>query len=193
MQRNQPFSISCFVLFLIVSVSLADEFFWDQTNDNYQPDIYRDIVTFSPFGQEFTPNLGYLEVVQLTISNFLPDPAEIVISIHSDSISGPILGMSNTVTIPGYYSGLATFLFTAVSVEPGNLYVIEFVRNLGNAGVGGYSPATYPQGCAVLWGVPYGGIDLWFREGLWEESALQRFTWGSIKRLDFGNSRVENR
>ncbi len=181
MQQNQLFAIAFVLIFFAVSVSLADEFTWDQTNDLQQPNIYRDISTFSPFGQEFTPNLDYVQVIQLVISNFLPDPAKITINIRSDSITGILLGTSNTITLPGNYTGIATFPFISVALQPRNLYVMEVVRTSGNAGVGGYSPATYQQGCAVLFGIPYDNIDIWFREGLFEGSALERLTWGSIK------------
>ncbi|MCK5133705.1 MAG: hypothetical protein KAR40_16320 [Candidatus Sabulitectum sp.] len=173
-----------FVLIAIIALNAqANEYVWDQVNDYTTPDIYRDIATFSPFGQEFTPSLNCLEIVELEVSNFMSDPARLTINIRSDSITGLLVGTSNTVTIQGYYTGKSTFLFFPVELQPGSKYIIELIRTEGNAGIGGYSPAGYPSGCAVLWGVPYDEIDLWFREGVIKETALHRLTWGSIKTL----------
>lgn len=122
-------------------------------------------------------------IVELEVSNFLPDLAKLTINIRCDSITGLLVGTSNTVTVQGWYTGETTFLFFPVELQPGNIYVIELIRAEGNAGIGGYSPAGYPSGCAVLWGEPYDEIDIWFREGVIKETALHRLTWGSIKAL----------
>ena len=172
------------VMLLAASVSTADEYLWDQMNDLFPPSIYRDIGTFSSFGQGFTPNLDYLEVVQLKIQNFSADTCEITVNIHSNSITGPLIGSSSTTTISDPFSThVATFIFESIPLLPQNLYVMEFFQTRGYAGVAGYSPATYPEGCAILWGIPYDNIDNWFREGVFEQTALERLTWGSLKNL----------
>lgn len=169
------------VIFLAASVSFADEYSWDQTNDYFSPQINQSIEYFSPIGQEFTPSMSCLEVVQLIICNE-SGYSEFIVSIYSDSITGTLLGTSETVTVSGFYLDILTFSFDELNLSPQNLYVMEISQTEGtNAGVSSSGYPTYPLGCQMLYGVPHEDNDLWFREGVFEGSAMDRFSWGSLK------------
>ena len=174
------------LILFAVSSCPADEYLWDQTNDWFNPSLSQSIEHFSPIGQEFTPNLDYVEVFQLWIYNVSEYPGDFVVNIRSNSITGPLLGTSSTSTLPGWFIGLVTFDFEPVPLVPQTLYVIELVQTVGTGGSvysKGDSQSTYPLGCQILWGLPQDNNDLWFREGILEVSALQMMTWGSLKNL----------
>ena len=184
MKQYMCIPLNAVLILFAAQVSMADEYAWDQTNDYFSPQVYQSIQAYSPIGQEFTPNLSCLEVVQLYIYNESED-SEFVVSIYSDSITGTLLGTSNPVAVSGFYLDVLTFSFSAaITLTPQNLYVIKISQIEGTSGgvsSSGGSSSTYPYGCQILSGIPQEDSDLWFREGVLEGSPLERFSWAYIK------------
>jgi len=185
MKQDRYALITIAAMLLSASVSIADEYLWDQTNDYFSPQLGQSIQAFSPIGQEFMPSLNCLEIVQLHIYNE-SGSSEFIVNIYSGSITGSLLGTSNTVAVSGFYLGVLTFTFDSITLLPQTLYVMEIVQIVGaNGGVSssGVGYSTYPLGCQILSGIPMENNDLWFREGVLEGSTLSRLSWGSIKNL----------
>jgi hypothetical protein len=182
--KQDGYAVIIFVItFLSASVSIADEYLWDQTNDYFSPPCGQGIQPFSPIGQEFLPSFDCLEVVQLYIINIY-GAAELVVNIYSESITGTLIGTSSTEALSGYYVGVVTFSFDPISLVPHTLYVMEILQTAGNEGHVGSSGgpnSTYPYGCQILSGIPVENNDLWFRKGVLEGTALNRLSWGLIK------------
>jgi hypothetical protein len=129
----------------------------------------------TPFGQSFTPTLDSIGFIDLQLIGYTD--ANIVINIHSGSITGTILATSLPTIVPGSggtTSGIYDFLFSdPVSVTPGTLYFFEPVISNGGFAVtyllstgipGGLSPG-YPGGYDIIDGTRF-PQDLWFREGV---------------------------
>src|SRR5262249_38318004 len=138
----------------------------------------QNIRLFSPIGQEFTPMFPFLDVVQLRTQDFgLPSNgigASLFVNIRSDTITGAIIGTSQTLTLPDGFgasgSALTEFHFSSlVPLVPGNVFVIEIVVASGDdwgvGSCGGLCGNTYPAGRQILLGVPQANNDLWFAEG----------------------------
>ncbi len=174
------FVFSLAVLLLLSSTAIAEEYIWDQTTYMAKPGSYLNIEWFSSIGQEFTPNLTNLEVVQLEITNAV-SPAEFSVNIYSASFNGCLIGTSFTTTLPGNFDGTATFLFESLSLQPQQLYLLELVTSQETAMVRASYAPNYLQGRGVLFGIPDEEIDLYFREGIIIENVLERLSWASIK------------
>jgi hypothetical protein len=143
----------------------------DQSNDNFTPGLFQNIEFFSPIGQEFTPLLSQLDVVELFTTDFSGGAgASLQVNIRSGTIAGAILGTSSIVNVAGGFQGVTHFDFAAsVALVPSALHVIELVHVAGGAwGVGssGGPNSTYSGGNQILQGAPQTNNDLWFREGL---------------------------
>jgi hypothetical protein len=152
----------------------------DQVNDAFAPDLFVSIQFFGPIGQEFTPTRPSLDVVELITTDFegvvgAPSVgANLFVNIRQSTITGPIAGTSS-VALPDHFGGITHFDFpSAVSLVPGNLYVIEAVVTSGdNWGIGiisrppdsPFSFSTYPGGNVIIFGEPGFNSDMWFREG----------------------------
>lgn len=140
-----------------------------------------------PIGQEFTPTTAALDFVDLFIADAGSDTgpgASFRINIRSGSITGAILGTSNTLSLPdnfnqgiGSYAAFtpAEFTFAApVTLVPGQLSVIEVVQVgpfvVGNSNFlvygGPFGGSTYAGGRAIVGGTPQTNFDLAFREGV---------------------------
>ena len=177
------------VLVFTVLPVRAEQYIWDQTNDSFAPPLTQNVIIYSPIGQEFVPNLTYLDVVQLWIMDFTIGstlPADFIVNIREGTIEGPVLGTSTTMTLPGGFDGVVTFELETVPLVPQTLYVIELVqtsnRNWGVKSSGGpYS--TYPLGRQILRGEPQENNDLWFREGCGGTVPVQAVTWGRLKNM----------
>ena len=107
--------------------------------------------------------------------------AGLIVKIHSESITGPVIGISSTTTIPAVNASIATFNFGSVQLVPQNLYVIDIIQASAAASVGDFSSPSYPLGSMIIWGEENYGVDIWFREGIYQEAALEGLSWGSIK------------
>ncbi len=176
----------CIATPFTIANDMVDGYIWDQSNYLLKPGSRRNVENYSPMGQEFTPDSTILEIVQLHMHNYDTSPTHLSVNILADSITGTLVGSSSLTILPADFDGTATFLFYPVPLEPQHLYVFEIVLISGSAGVYGPSSGSpYPGGRTILSGVPYENIDLWFREGLLEGSALERLTWGSIKKSCF--------
>jgi hypothetical protein len=104
---------------------------------------------YQPVGQSFTPALS-LDVI-----------------LRSDSISGPILGTSDPVSLAANTSGYPNFFFpTPISVTPGTTYFLQLGLLSGNEGVGLAYPRQYLGGSEYVQGIASPGGPLWFREGI---------------------------
>jgi len=118
----------------------------DQSNDNFTPGLFQNIELSSPIGQEFTPPLSQLDVVELfTTDSSGGAAASLRVNIRSGTIAGTIL------------------------LVPSALQVIELVHVAGSAwhvGSSGGPNSTYSGGIQILQGAPRTNNELWFREGL---------------------------
>jgi len=180
MKQNRSSQVLISMVLLFASFSMAEEYYWDQTNDSIVQGG-QSIQLFSPIGQEFMPSLNDLEVVQLRILNE-SGYSEFKVNVYPDSITGHLLGSSNVVALYEYYYDIVTFTFETITLIPHNLYVIEILQTVGaNGGVSLSGSNTYPLGRQILSGVPQENNDLWFREGVFEGTVLERLSWGSIK------------
>ena len=159
------------------NLAVAEITIVDQQNQFYQGAL--GYGAWDPLGQEFTPTLSSLDVVQLRLT---PDSTatggtSYSVNIRDGQITGAILGSSGPVVVP-YGSPLYTLtefdFSTPISLTPGDRYVIEVTADQYGAGIAwtGTAGSKYPGGQIITNGVP-GGVptsltdgDLWFREGL---------------------------
>ncbi|HEY5910835.1 MAG TPA: hypothetical protein VJA21_09555 [Verrucomicrobiae bacterium] len=126
-----------------------------------------------PIGQSFTPMLTSVGFIRLDIYNGVlgnTSPATLHINLRADSITGPVIGVSESVLIPGgaLFSAPVDFLFLVPpSVVPGQTYYFQpLVENNDNLGLS-QSSYGYAGGTAFFWGQPDRlDRDLWFREGI---------------------------
>ena len=134
----------------------------------------------APAGQEFVPSETFLTMVELMVNDQNPGNGTgtaLFVRIRSGSIAGPILGTSQTVSLPDAPNDsprLARFAFGApVLLVPGARHVLEVVAASGDpSGVfgTGFRHNSYPAGRAISRGAVYAEagnapFDLWFREG----------------------------
>ena len=90
------------------------------------------ITANTPLGQEFTPALSSLDVVELfTNKPGAFTPVNLLINIRSDTISGPIPGTSFIVTMPSLDTFTEFDFPSHVFLTPGLLYVIEIKQLSG--------------------------------------------------------------
>jgi hypothetical protein len=138
---------------------------------------FQHAVSFQPqqlAGQSFTPALTSIGFVQFYFFDPRPDAsigATVYVNLRADSISGPVLGSTDPVTMPAYTfgSGITNFFFaTAVTLDPGTVYYLQPVVQSGDStwptvyGNYGYSGGTF-----YLNGSPNpNGYEAWFREGV---------------------------
>ena len=149
----------------------------------------QNLVALGPIGQEFLPTLALLEIVQVMIRDWsfgAASATDFIAKIRENSINGPILGVSQTLTLQPLFDGVATFEFSTVALIPTTLYVMEIVQITNtNIGWGIKSTSgpnsTYPGGRAIAAGQPSEGSDLWFREGVNSLVPVKSMTWGRLK------------
>ena len=143
----------------------------DQANEAYYPPSTWNIEYFHPMGQEFTPALTSLNFVNLMLMDFYGHgyvTGELAVSIHAGTITGPVLGTSESLILQPTFQGIGHFDFSApVSLTPGATYVIQVdVLSGGDWGVGASGISTYVYGREIQSGVPVEDNDLFFREGI---------------------------
>src|SRR3974390_2963909 len=162
---NHSFRFLLLVISMAVCSARGDTIL-DQTNTAL-PDgtLSQNLSNFSPLGQSFTPTLTSLNLVNLLT---VGGTATLEMDIHSGSISGSVLAVSEPTVIP--FSGApseASFIFSApVTLIPGDLYVLEPVLVSGVLLVVSTNPDNYPGGNQILLGTGQPGNDLWFQEGI---------------------------
>jgi hypothetical protein len=126
-------------------------------------------------GQSFTPSLSTVGFIRLNIGGggYIGGPsATFYVNLLLDSINGPILGSTDSVTFLPWYSAPSTFFFsTPVTVTPGDTYYFRVVEENGDDSWGiiydsDWYRYPYPAGNAYFNGVVAPYWDLWFREGI---------------------------
>ena len=188
--RGEP----CFLPLLAVVVwglalapALAQEFIVDQANDEFAVMVCHGIVNGTPIGQEFTPLLDRVDVVELWIQPGLDSLFQVL--IRDDTIDGEVLGAATTtVDAPDFSGSVARFEFPEpVSVVSGDRYVMQVLALQGFYGMLGVGVEdgtnVYPGGRYIRWGETHWTMDAWFREGVWALSGTQASTWSSVKSL----------
>ena len=129
------------------------------------------IQSLQPLGQSFTPTLSSVGFIRLGLldghsGNGLGATMDIL--LRSDSITGPIIGTSDSVTMPDRYGNYTDFIFsTPVAVKPGETYYFQPVVESGDswAIISVYS-FLFPGGTGYYNGKANANFDLWFREGV---------------------------
>jgi hypothetical protein len=148
-------------------------FVYDQqssTDETPLPGAGSEMTLNTPIGQSFTPSFTSVGFVKLNFSYVNPPGigATVYVNLHSDSLTGPILGTTDPVMMLGNFAGVTNFSFTApVAVTPGTVYYLEPIESAGGPWniIGG--PYNYPGGTFLYdGGIPEPGGDLWFREGI---------------------------
>jgi hypothetical protein len=116
--------------------------------------------------QSFTPSLDSIGFVRLVVAN--DSTAIYSVNVRSNSPSGPILGTTDRLTVPGRSSSPITLYFsTPVGLSPGTTYYLEPIAPLYNVGLINASHYQYPGGTLFFDGVPnQQTYDMWFREGI---------------------------
>ncbi|HXC46774.1 MAG TPA: hypothetical protein VNU20_00685 [Candidatus Sulfotelmatobacter sp.] len=177
----------CFgLLVLIISVVISPDKVdtkFDQTNAlPPQGMLSHNLLHFSPLGQSFTPTMSSLNFVNLLTESgdATVGDATVKVNIRSGSISGPILGTSQPTVIPFSVSpSVSSFRFSApVTLNPGDVYVIEPFVVCGNTLIGSTDANNYLSGNQILGGVAQTKIDLWFQEGI---SVPERRKWPLVR------------
>jgi hypothetical protein len=148
----------------------ADTFTVDQANDPSACCGLYSIQFLSPIGQSFTPTLTGLNFFQFFTQDFDFDSsgtgATLTVTIHSGSISGTILGISDPTVLPNGFTGITDFSFaTLVPLTPATLYFAEVTASGDNWAVGN-TGNTYAGGDLIVFGSAEPADDLWFREGI---------------------------
>jgi len=136
--------------------------------------------------QSFTPSLSAVGFVQF--SEFVPgfpgnDQVTFVVNLRAGAYNGPILSSTDPVILVKGPIEFGTFYFPQnIPITPGLLYFFEPVLlSAGFLNIGYKFPSSYPGGEAWNNGVPSGGGDYWFREGIVvpEPAAFWLFVLGS--------------
>jgi len=82
-----------------------------------------------PFGQSFTPSLSAVDFIRLNRNDTYPGNslgATLYLTLHSDSMSGPVLGSTTPVFVADGSSTISTFLFpTTVALYLRTTYYLE--------------------------------------------------------------------
>lgn len=125
---------------------------------------------YQPLGQSFTPTLSSVGFIRIYLVGGFGRTAvsRFILNVRSESITGPILGTSTTVSIYGSYGGPVDFFFSQpVAVIPGTTYFFQPVSLLSGGGWGTIT-GYYRYGGGELFanGNPYPLYDFWFREGI---------------------------
>ena len=164
-------------------IARADSFIVDQRNE---PDLWTQysISSFTPIGQEFTPQLSKLTAVELWIaSQNGTGSAGVTVRIWQGSVAGTLLGESEPLTVPDGHDAPVRFTFAApVDLAPGAVYVLEVVRTQGpgNVLLSGDNDDSYGAGRPLLRGNFMNG-DFWFRTGADASVPVRASTWGELK------------
>ncbi|MGI8997376.1 MAG: hypothetical protein ACR2GW_11980 [Pyrinomonadaceae bacterium] len=151
--------VSIATLFFCLSATsvLADPIIIDQRNDDFTPQGGFGFAA-GPLGQEFTPTLSGLNVVEILIGLNIPNSVGGV-NIRIGSISGAIIGTSNLTTVdPNLPPGFSVLRFNFASVVPlvpENIYVIELFLVSGGYGPVFSDTDTYARGRAIA--IAFGG------------------------------------
>jgi hypothetical protein len=155
------------VALLLAVPALAQDVYWDQVNDGFTPMSFLGIWYCDPIGQEFTPSLDHVDVVELYICGVYA--GELEVRVHVDTIYGDVIGSATTPVGGGCFSEVMFVFEDGVQLVPGDRYVIEVRASDGQfcVCVNHEPPAPYLGGVLILMGEPAPDLDAWFREGVW--------------------------
>jgi hypothetical protein len=137
-------------------------------------------------GQSFTPAFSAIDYVQFSVSD--SPGSSLFVNLRQNSMTGPIIGTTDTQSVPFDPRVPTTFLFSSsVVLTPGTEYFLEpvVVVNADQIGITISNPLSnpnpYPGGTALDGNTP-AGFDLWFAEGVVvpEPSAWALFGLGSV-------------
>lgn len=124
---------------------------------------------YQPLGQSFTPTLSSVGFIRIYIYDGLAgaNSGVFTVNLHSDSITGPILATSRSVSLNNGFAGPVDFLFdTAISLDPGTTYYFQPVVQSGGGWGVLVGPYNYGGGTFFAEGNAYTTQDMWFREGI---------------------------
>jgi len=164
----------------VPGIARADTFIVDQRNE---PDLWTQysISSFTPIGQEFTPQLSKLTAVELWIAGQSgTGSAGVTVRIWRGSVAGMLLGTSEPSTVADGHDAPVRFTFAApVDLTPGEVHVLEVVRTQGpgNVLLSGDKDDSYGGGRPLLHGNFTNG-DFWFRTGADSSVQVRASTWG---------------
>jgi hypothetical protein len=120
-------------------------------------------------GQAFTPALSAIDFIKLEINDASATNtlgSTWFLNLRSTSITGPILGTTASVALPGGSSGAASFLFpNTIALTPGTQYFFDVNTPDGGTWHVLFSGYNYLGGNGWSTGHESGG-DYWFREGI---------------------------
>jgi hypothetical protein len=156
----------------VTMIQAQGTFFYDQqSSDESQLGGGAVIIQASqPLGQSFAPSLAQVGFIRLYLSDAAFDGlgATIRVNLRTNSVSGPILGVSDPVFVSDRFIGPINFFFPSmVSVTPEAPYYFQpEVVSGGNFQLYAYNSFGYPRGNAFYQGVQQTVNDLWFREGI---------------------------
>jgi hypothetical protein len=148
----------------------------DQRNDGTIPNSFyllaapaQGISGTLPFGQEFTPSLAGAQWFEFLVNSVAPPagPGTFQVNIRLDSVTGPIIGASEPVSVPfGVSQGTVRADFgSLVPLVGGQQYVAELVPLSGGWLYFASPNSGYSGGRLIMSGRPT-ETDLWFREGI---------------------------
>ena len=166
-------------LFLLVALAIASTAFAQGTNiyiyDQQSADESNfgeagaNVQTNQPIGQSFIPALESVGFIRLCPSDdaFNGVGTTMAVNLRSDSITGPILGSTDPVSLPDRFHGAVEFHFpTPVTVTPSVTYYFQPVIQAGESFSVSFAQFHYPNGALFGKGVASPFFDLWFREGI---------------------------
>jgi hypothetical protein len=167
---------------------LAQDVEYDQTYTPREVFAWWSARALGPVGQEFVPQVGRLDVVDLLVlnqDNTAPQPTSVFVRIHRDSLGGGLVATSETQTVPYLNELPVRFQFDPpVVAQVGSMYVIELVAatSAGNPSIAaGPDVDLYPPGHAIVEGIRLQKRDMWFRTGA-HTVATHPSSWGEMKR-----------
>jgi hypothetical protein len=165
-----------------LSASGQDTLIYDQqssTNEIAGPGSSAPISQFAPVGQSFTPSLSSVGFVRLWNADLKPGTglgADIYVNLRSGSITGPVIGTSDTIDFPPFvfgntnqgFAAFTNFVFsTPVTVTPGTQYFLQVVEaSGGDWTIGAPKAYGYMGGDAIVDGIVETSVDFWFGEGI---------------------------
>jgi hypothetical protein len=166
-------TLSMAVLLLALQSRAQGTFVYDQqsSDESFIAGTGIGIQTFSPMGQSFTPALPTIGFARFYMgdANFGNSlGATVYLNLRANSITGPILGTTDPISMPDSFSAPVNFFFpTPVAVVPGVTYFLQPAVQTGDFWYALiYNTYNYTGGTAYENGASQGGLDLWFREGI---------------------------
>jgi hypothetical protein len=161
------------IMVAALSVQAQGSFVYDQqsSTESFIAGGGIGIQAYNPMGQSFTPALSAVGFARFYMgdANFGNSlGATVYLNLRANSITGPILGTTDPVSMPDSFSAPVNFFFaTPIAVVPGVTYFLQPAVQTGDfwhALI--YDTYHYAGGTAFESGVPQLASDLWFREGI---------------------------